>query len=159
MASTQRQPVGSGGFAPLSRVLGQVERQLSRRIEAVLAAESLTVDQWRVLDLLADTHGHPMSEIAAQIVIPGPTLTKIVDRLVDAALAYRLVDDADRRRVLVFASGEGRARHADLAPRVGAVEAELLDPLQAEGPELLRLVTRLADQLGAPAGQALTPLT
>jgi len=78
--------------AALSRLIGRVERHVSRRLEGVLAEDGLSLDQWRVLDVLADRRGHPMSEIAGHIMVPGPTLTKIVDRLVDTATVYRLVD-------------------------------------------------------------------
>ena len=42
------------GLSPLARLLGQAERQLARRLEPVLSEHGLTVDQWRVLDLLVD---------------------------------------------------------------------------------------------------------
>src|SRR4051794_36872191 len=64
----------------LGRILSHVERQTSRLIEAAVASQGLTVDQWRVLDVLADSEGHSMSELAGAIVVPGPTLTKIVDK-------------------------------------------------------------------------------
>ena len=105
--------------APLGRLLAQAERLVSRRIEAALAEHGLTADQWRVLDLLADGEGHAMSEIVAAIVVPGPTLTKIVDRLVDAAAVYRLVDVRDRRRVLAFLSESGKALHSACTRRRG----------------------------------------
>jgi DNA-binding MarR family transcriptional regulator len=130
---------------PLDRLLGRVERQVSRRVEATLAGDGLTVDQWRVVDLLADTEGHTMSGIAAAVAVPGPTLTKLVDRLVDTATVYRLADVRDRRRVLVFLSDEGRATHERLAPLVRAVEADVLSVLDAAAAELLRtLLDRLA---------------
>jgi DNA-binding MarR family transcriptional regulator len=129
---------------PLGRLLAQVERQLTRQVEAVLATEGLTVDQWRVLDVLADGEGHTMSEIAAAIVVPGPTLTKIVDRLVDAAAVYRLVDARDRRRVLAFLSEDGRALHAELRPEVDAAEADAVRTLGADADTFLVLLGRLA---------------
>ena len=129
---------------PLGRLLAQVERQLTRHVEAALADEGLTVDQWRVLDVLADGEGQTMSEIAAAIVVPGPTLTKIVDRLVDAAAVYRLVDARDRRRVLAFLSDDGRALHAQLAPAVATAEADAAQVLGAEVDTLLGLLARLA---------------
>jgi DNA-binding MarR family transcriptional regulator len=85
-----------------------------------------------------------MSEIVAAIVVPGPTLTKIVDRLVDAAAVYRLVDTRDRRRVLAFLSESGRALHARVAPNVQQAEETALSALGAEGPVLLDLLSRLA---------------
>lgn len=130
--------------APLGRLLAQAERLLARRTEVGLADHGLTVDQWRVLDLLSDGEGHTMSEIVAAIVVPGPTLTKIVDRLVDAAAVYRLVDTRDRRRVLAFLSESGRALHARVAPNVQQAEETALSALGAEGPVLLDLLSRLA---------------
>jgi DNA-binding MarR family transcriptional regulator len=130
---------------PLGRLLAQAERLLARRTEAALAAHGLTVDQWRVLDLLADGEGHTMSEIVAAIVVPGPTLTKIVDRLVDAAAVYRLVDARDRRRVLAYLSESGQALHARVAPDVAAAEEAALSALGPDAPVLLDLLARLAD--------------
>jgi DNA-binding MarR family transcriptional regulator len=129
---------------PLDRLLGRVARQVSRRVEAALAGDGLTVEQWRVIDLLADADGHTMSGIAADVAVPGPTLTKLVDRLVDMATVYRLADVRDRRRVLVFLSDAGRATHERLAPLVQAVETEVLTALGADAPTLLALLDRLA---------------
>ena len=134
------------GQVPLDRLLGQVERLVSRRLDSVLAAENLTVDQWRVIDLLADDEGHTMSGIAAGVAVPGPTLTKIVDRLVDSATVYRLVDARDRRRVLAFLSDHGHVVHARLSPRAAAVESDVLATLGADAPALLDLLARLAAQ-------------
>lgn len=139
----------ANGGPALNRVLAQVERLLTRRIEAVLSSRGMTIDQWRVVDLLADGEGHPMSEIAAAIVVPGPTLTKIVDRLVDAATVYRLVDSRDRRRVLAFLSDDGRALHAELTPRVADIEQTALATLPGDGPALLDMLDRLAREPAA----------
>jgi DNA-binding MarR family transcriptional regulator len=136
---------GSDVVPPLGRVLAQVERRLSRLLEMSLAGAGLTVDQWRVLDLLADGEGHPMSEIAGTIVVPGPTVTKIVDKLVDAAVVYRLVDARDRRRVLALISEDGAALHRRLAPLVERVESEAFGVLGADAPVLMRLLSRLAE--------------
>lgn len=130
--------------ARLERLLGRVERQVSRRVETVLAGDVLTVDQWRVIDLLADSEGQTMSGIAAAVAVPGPTLTKLVDRLVDTATVYRLADVRDRRRVLVFLSEEGRALHGRLSPLVQAVEADVLAALGDDATVLLTLLHRIA---------------
>lgn len=133
---------------PLGRMLGQVERQVARQVEKALAGHDLTVDQWRILDILADGEGHPMTDLAGAIVVPGPTLTKIVDKLVDAALVYRLVDERDRRRVLAFVSDKGRKAHELVAPKVAATEAEVVAGLGEDGPVLVDLLTRLATGQG-----------
>ncbi|GAA3231247.1 hypothetical protein GCM10017691_25010 [Pseudonocardia petroleophila] len=129
---------------PLDRLLGRAEYRVARRVEAAAASEGLTVDHWRVLDLLADGEGHTMTGIASSVGVPGPTLTKIVDRLVDTARVYRLADARDRRRVLVFLSDDGRAVHTRLSPAVHDVEADLLGVLGPDAPVLLDLLDRLA---------------
>lgn len=133
----------TGGAGPFNRVLAQAERQVARQLESVLAEDQLTVDRWRVLDLLADGEGHAMFAIATAIAVPGPSLTKIVDRLVDAALVYRLVDERDRRRVLAFASSHGIETHARLAPQVVQVERAILDTLGADADVLRQLLGQL----------------
>jgi DNA-binding MarR family transcriptional regulator len=128
----------------LTQLLSQVEHRVSRRVEEALGPQGPTLDQWRVLELLADGAGHPMTEIAGHAMVPAPTLTKIVDRLVDGALVYRRADESDRRRVLVFLSEHGRATHDRLAPAVARVDEEIAGELGGQdAPRLVDLLERL----------------
>ncbi len=128
--------------ASLGLLVGRVEHLMTRRVETALGG--LTQEQWRALDLLADGEGHPMSEIAAHALVPPPTLTKIVDRLIEAALVYRRPDDADRRRILVFLSERGQEEHTVLAPRVAAAEQEFVTDLdETDMAHLARLLEHL----------------
>lgn len=136
-ARTAKQP-------SLTRLLGQLDRQVARRLETILASRGLTIDQWRTLDILADGEGHVMSDIAATLIVPGATLTKLMDKLVDAALMYRLVDDRDRRRVLAMLSDKGHKVHAELEPKVAAAEAESIAHLGDDRSTLLALLTQFA---------------
>lgn len=130
-------------------LLTRIERRVARRVEAVLGPDGPALDQWRVLDLLVDGTGRPMSAIAAHTLVPAPTLTKIVDRLVDAALVHRRADDTDRRRVLVFPTELGRATHARLAPAVAAAEHAVVDELgAADAARFVALLQRLAERPG-----------
>ncbi|GAB3672609.1 hypothetical protein GCM10027589_42150 [Actinocorallia lasiicapitis] len=130
----------------LALLLTLVERRVVSRLAAVLRSAELTVEEWRVLALLADGRGHPMSEIADHTLLPPPTLTKIVDRLVAAALVYRRPDDQDRRKVLAFLSDRGRTRHAEAAEAVAADHQELALSL---GPEETALLTVLLNKAAA----------
>lgn len=142
-----------GDSASLALLTRQAEQRISRRIETALTPGQLSIDQWRVLHVLSDGAGHAMSGIAAVLMVPGPTLTKIVDRLVDAALVYRLVDDGDRRRVLAFLSDRGRELHQRLVPGVTRIEQEILDELGAGGSQFVALL----HQVVAGEGDAVTP--
>ncbi|MEU6698386.1 MarR family transcriptional regulator [Pseudonocardia sp. NPDC046786] len=132
------------GAPAAAAVLGRAAHRVERRIEeAVRPPDGPGLDGWRVLDLLADGAGHPMSDIAVHAMVPAPTLTKIIDRMVDRALVYRRPDDADRRRVLVFGTDRGRELHAALQPGVARVEREILDAFGADAGTVLAALSRL----------------
>jgi DNA-binding MarR family transcriptional regulator len=138
-------PAATASASPLAlpELLSQVAYRISRRVEAALGPDGPTLDQWRVLAFLADGAGHPMTEIAAHAMVPAPTLTKLVDRLVDRALVYRRADDADRRRVLVFLSAHGHVEHERLAPAVAAVGESLDAELDSDAATFTELLERL----------------
>ncbi|RAO62843.1 hypothetical protein LUPAC06_00300 [Micromonospora saelicesensis] len=114
-----------GAPADLLRSLTRAERLLSRRLGAVLADDAISIEAWRVLCLLADGQGHPMSEVSVEASLPPGTLTKLVDQLVDRNLVFRRVDPIDRRRIRAYLTARGRREHARLDERVRASIAEL----------------------------------
>jgi DNA-binding MarR family transcriptional regulator len=129
----------------LDLLVGKVSERLAQRLERALGSGGPTLDQWRILDLLADGMGHPMVEIAVHVMVPPPTLTKVIDRLVNAALVYRRPDEIDRRRVLVFLSHRGREVHTKLAPQIARAENQFVEELGiADIAEFRRLMERLA---------------
>lgn len=129
-------------------LLTRAERLAARRVQSVLAEYDCTVEAWRVLDLLADGEGHHMTALAEHAFLPAPTLTKLVDQLVDQNLVFRRIDPADRRRVLAHLTPRGSDRHRLLADAVradrGAWEP-LLDP--GDGRRLALLLDRLTSAL------------
>ena len=133
----------------LAHQLSRAERLLSGWTSAFLEEEHCTLEEWRVLKILSDGQGHIMTEIAEFAMLPAPTLTKLMDRMVSAALVYRRADDQDRRRVLAYLAEQGRARYQRAAARLAAAEAELAVQLGDTG-DLARWLTRLADVLGTP---------
>jgi DNA-binding MarR family transcriptional regulator len=136
-------PPSVTGTGLLDALAGAAHR-VERRIEAALGPDGPGLDRWRVLDLLSDGEGRPMSGIAAAVRVPAPTLTKIVDRLIDQGLVYRRVDETDRRRVLVLLADRGREVHARLAPAVREVEAALQRELGPAAADLREHLGRLA---------------
>ncbi|MFI0419066.1 MarR family winged helix-turn-helix transcriptional regulator [Spongiactinospora sp. 9N601] len=99
----------AGLGSSLAYLLSKAERSVNRGLAAVLASEQLSVEHWRILQALADGRGHSMGDLAEAALMPHPTLTKAVDRLVDRALVYRGHDPSDRRRVAVFLADRGRS--------------------------------------------------
>ncbi|MFD4604510.1 MarR family winged helix-turn-helix transcriptional regulator [Streptomyces sp. NPDC058464] len=133
----------------LAHLLSHAERRVVRRLAAVLAEEDCTVEEWRVLSLVGDGRGHPMSEIADHALMPAPSLTKLVDRMVADNLVHRRPDPHDRRRVLLHLTPRGEDLHRRTAQRVHADQARLLDET-ADGGALAHLLLRLTSAAGTP---------
>ncbi len=121
-----------------------VERQLTAAVAADLEREGVTVEQWRVLEELSQREGLSMSEIASLAMLPAPTLTKIVDRLVAENLVHRRSDPYDRRRVLVLLTPRGRTVRSRLDHVMQRHESSLEAVLGRSGLEqLTELLARL----------------
>jgi DNA-binding MarR family transcriptional regulator len=133
----------------LAHQLSRAERLLSDRISALLEDEHCTLEEWRVLKILIDGEGHIMTEIADFAMLPAPTLTKLMDRMVSQGLVYRRADERDRRRVLAYIAEQGRIRYQRAAAVLTAAEAELQARLGGTG-DLSHWLTRLADVLTSP---------
>lgn len=113
--------------APLVELLTVLQRTAARTLAEALAEDGCTVDQWRVLRSLADGEGHPMGGLAADLVIPHPSLTRLVDGLADLGLVYRRQAEHDRRKVQLHLSRQGRARLDRLDAVVSTHEQGLRD--------------------------------
>ncbi|MFD3975249.1 MarR family winged helix-turn-helix transcriptional regulator [Streptomyces cyaneofuscatus] len=133
----------------LLHLLTRAERLTARRIQSVLDAYDCSVDAWRVLDLLSGDEGRSMTALAEDAALPAPTLTKLVDQLVDQNLVFRRVDPADRRRVLVQLTPRGLRRRRQLSRAVRAEWGPTPPGLtEDEEDQLMPLLARLS---GAPA--------
>lgn len=115
--------------AELLQLISDVNRRLVFTLEAHLRPSGLSIEQFRVLDTLARQDGRPMGELAAKVGVDSPTLTKIIDRMIDNALVYRAPDSRDRRRVLVFRSERGAALLADIEADLRACQRDLVGHL------------------------------
>jgi DNA-binding MarR family transcriptional regulator len=115
----------------LVELLTVAQRRLARGVAAVLAEDGATLEGYRLLRSLAGSSGRSMGELVATLHLPAPTLTRLVDGAVDGALAYRLPDPDDGRKVVVHLSEPGRVRLTRLEALVAAHEAaraSFLDP-------------------------------
>ncbi|AYC41491.1 MarR family winged helix-turn-helix transcriptional regulator [Streptomyces griseoruber] len=133
----------------LLHLLTRAERLAVRRVQSLLDEFDCSVEAWRVLDLLSDGQGHNMTALADHAFLPAPSLTKLVDQLVDQNWVYRRVDPVDRRRVLAHLTPRGMQRWRMLVREVRADWGDLQQSLPGE--ELEELLTRLAEALEGPA--------
>jgi DNA-binding MarR family transcriptional regulator len=129
----------------LVELLTVTHRRVARGVTAVLAEDGATLDGYRLLRALAGGNGRSMGELVAALHLPAPTLTRLVDAAVDGALAYRLPDPDDGRKVVVHLSDAGRVLLGRLEALVRAHESALAEALGGERVEaLVRALTDLA---------------
>ncbi|WP_063775441.1 MarR family transcriptional regulator [Bradyrhizobium sp. LTSPM299] len=132
----------------LSDLIRGVNRRLEQALEAQLKPRGVSLHQYRVLEALAERNGLPMGDLATRLFVDGPTLTKIIDRMVASAEVYRGPDPLDRRKVLVFLSRRGAARFDDIGELGMSIQQDILDRLGAS--EAATLTTLLLDLLAYP---------
>jgi DNA-binding MarR family transcriptional regulator len=140
--------VKPGAELGLAHLLSQVESRVTRRLVTVLRAHDCELAEWRVLRLLSDRRGRSMSEIKDFVMLPGPTLTKLIDRMVANNLVYRRGDLVDRRRVLVFLAPRGLAKYEIIRAAVDSDQMQLAERIGDEQlAELTRALSHVADAL------------
>ena len=112
-----------------------------RHLEKALAGEGMTLAQYRVLAFLARGES-AASKLADRLVVSRPSVTALVDGLVEQGLVARKPSDTDRRCVLHHLTADGRRRLAAATAVLGDSIAGLLAHLDAA--ERARAVAGLA---------------
>lgn len=130
--------------AEVLAALGRAAHEVHGRLADVLRTRGCGVDEWRALGRLAQPGPHSMTDIGEATLLPGPSVTRLVDRLVADALVYRRADEDDRRRVLVHLTSRGRALQRRVAALVARERATILGELDGEE---VALLTALLDRV------------
>ena len=135
----------------LGLLLERAGRVVGERLDRAFGRDGVTADHWRVLCVLADGEGHTMGEIAEQLQMNPPTLTKLVDRMVGKSLVQRAADPDDSRRVFVYATDAGLALLSELQGKVDRHHAALQALLgDRNARQLERLLTTLIEEAERP---------
>lgn len=131
-------------------LLARASSEVSAQFHVRLKAHGLQVPEWRVLASLSDGDGMTVGEIAAHALQRQPTMTKIIDRMAESGLVERRPDKADRRKVRIFITREGRRRVDDALADAKAHEHDVLaDYSPAEAKRLKSMLKALVDRNGA----------
>lgn len=113
----------------LAYLIAGVNRQFEDELREKLRPQGVPIEQSRVLGLIADGQGRPMTELAEQVFVEAPTLTKIIDRMVAQSLVIRAPDPNDRRRVLIYATRRGQALWGKIGGYATEQQKRVLDRL------------------------------
>ncbi len=138
-------PVDDSIFFKLVRVVNLTARPFS---ESIGKAHHLSLNEWRVLLVLAN---HPRvvgSEVAAFTGLDKMTVSRAIAALERRGRVVRKVDAADRRRMLLRLSASGERLYERIGMPAKARERSLFRGIDAADQERLeRLLDRLIDNL------------
>ncbi len=128
----------------IAYLIASVNRQLEEELQESLRPEGIPIEQFRILNVLAEADGLSMGELASAVLVDAASLTKIVDRMVVDALVYRAVAPDDRRRVRISLATKGKALHKRLKGVLSAQQRNLVERLDlTKAKELTRLLRGL----------------
>lgn len=122
----------------LAYMVAHAHRTLHNDLERNLQEEGVSVEQWRMLEVLSDRKGRSMGEIAELVLMNHPALTKMTDRMVARGLVHRAPDQEDQRRVLVYVADRGLELFSRIKGRVDSQNSELEERLGARRTAALR---------------------
>ena len=89
----------------------------------------LSVPQFRTLNFLSRYPGSSLSAVAEHIGLTLPTMSVLIEGLVQRELVDRTADVRDRRRVLLTLTPEGKLLHTEALDAAATWLAALLEPL------------------------------
>lgn len=113
-------------------------------IRAMLADAGLTEQQWRVLRVLDEEGPMSLTQIAGLACIQMPSLTRIVQKLVEKCLVLRIQSTADRRGQIISLTADGAAVIRDNAEESRRITSSIASKLgRRRHQELLELLEEL----------------
>lgn len=143
--STARTPAPRFVEGYLGYLLGQANHALYKEFDSHVRAAGLSSIEWRVLATLHDSPPQTVSQLALEVLSKQPTVTKLVQRMVDQGWVQLLADPLDQRRTLVAATPAGRKLVRPLLEKARSHEADILRTLAvSEQAALKRLLAKLA---------------
>jgi DNA-binding MarR family transcriptional regulator len=131
-------------LSALRRTYRRTRREYSDR----LAPLDLTPRQAAVILALAAQPGARLGALAQQVGADQPTISALVDRLVERSLVMREADPADRRRASLRLTPTAESLAGDIQQIRAAVDQQLVELLgEAPARQLLDLLNELAADL------------
>ena len=130
--------------------LRRVMRAIDLHSRSLVHSHGLTGPQSLVLRATISAGGLTAGELARQVSLSQATVTDIVKRLEARGLLRRARDEADRRRVIITATAQGRRLQASAPPLLQETFARRFALLRDwEQTQLLASVQRIAELMDA----------
>ena len=145
LARSERLPIDDSIFFRLVRVVNLTARPFS---ESIGKAHRLSLNEWRVLLVLANHAGIAASDVAALTGLDKMSVSRALSGLVQRNRVVRRVDPNDRRRLLLRLSAAGERLYVRIGTPAKERERSLFRGIGAdEQAQLRRTLDRLVANL------------
>jgi homoprotocatechuate degradation regulator HpaR len=109
----------------LPMALLRAREAVMARVRPMLRGHGVTEQQWRVLRTLATVEAMEAAQLARQVYLLRPSLTRILRDLQARGLVGRTASGASLRRSLLTITPTGRALIAETAADAAAIQTEI----------------------------------
>ena len=124
------------------RVKQYFQRQLSDNDTGI------TIDQWVILQVLAEEDGLSQLEIAKAVFKDAPTVTRIIDLLCKKKLTKRIPDKEDRRRFKIKLTKKGHEKIEEVMPIIKEAREQMWVGIASEDrDQLVKTLNQVFDNL------------
>ncbi len=91
-------------IAKLSAYMGRMEEEAKEQYNF----KELTLTQMHYLEMISELENPNLTELAAAMKLTKPTITVLVDKLIEKELVYKVQSDADRRSTHLHLTERGK---------------------------------------------------
>lgn len=91
-------------IAKLSAYMGRMEEEAKEQYNF----KELTLTQMHYLEMISELENPNLTELAAALKLTKPTITVLIDKLIEKELVYKVQSDADRRSTHLHLSERGK---------------------------------------------------
>jgi DNA-binding MarR family transcriptional regulator len=142
-----RLPLDSSLFFKLVRLVNLTARPFH---EGVGKEHALSINEWRVMVVLASHAGVAATEVAEHCGLDKMSVSRAISALARAGRIRKAPDAQDQRRTLLFLSAPGRKLYARIGAKAVQREAELFEGMgAAQVQQLDALLDKLLTSLKA----------
>jgi DNA-binding MarR family transcriptional regulator len=144
-------PTAANGFDAAWDEFFSALRGERARAAREIADGDITMSQFQLLAVLADGRSRPVGELAENVGVSAPTVTRMLDGIERAGVAARRQSTLDRRVVEVELTPEGRKIVKRKQRLMAARRSAVYDSLdEGEREQAARLLHRLAEAIREP---------
>jgi DNA-binding MarR family transcriptional regulator len=131
--------------------IGLLSRLFDRRLQEALRELGVAPGQFAPLVMLYEQDGLTQAELCKRINVEQPTMANTLERMERDGLIRRKVDDADRRRALVFLTQKSKDVRAQVLEGVRQVSTRTVAQISAADQDaIFRLLGRMVENLRNP---------